>query len=65
MAERLILKAIRVDENGNELSEEIVSDKEIIEPTDVSNFGYNREEQLAIMSGTQQVLLNDQAALKK
>lgn len=65
MAERIILKAIKVDKHGNELSEEIISDKEITIPTDITNFGYNHKEQLEIISGTQQVLLNEQSAFKK
>lgn len=42
MVERIILKAILVDENNNELSEEVISSKDVICPTDTSNFGYNQ-----------------------
>ena len=59
MVERIILKAILVDENNNELSEEVISSKDVICPTDTSNFGYNQEEQLRILSKVQQTLLEN------
>lgn len=62
MSKRLILKAIVVDDNDdNELSGNIISIKNIICPTDSSNFGYNQEEQLLILSNIQQVLIDNQA----
>lgn len=65
MAEKLILKAIKVDENGTELSSEIISTKEITPPTDISNFGYDQQEQLEIIGNFQQSLLDKQADFLK
>lgn len=65
MPTKIILKAIAVDENGNTLSEEIISNKEVFRPTDCSNFGYNQKEQLEIMRKMQQALLDKQADFLK
>jgi hypothetical protein len=65
MTERIILKAILVDKNNKALSEDIISSKDIIEPTDTSNFGYNQQEQLLIMAKIQQALLDKQVDFLK
>lgn len=62
---KMILKAVEVDANGNELSTKIISSKEILPPTDCSNFGYNQQEQLEIMGQVQQTLLEYQADFLK
>ncbi len=58
---RIILKEVLVDDCGKTLSEKIVSDKNVITPTDISNFGYNHSEQLNIMGNFQQSFLDAQA----
>lgn len=65
MAEKIILKSFVVDENNNPVSEEILFSKEIVEPTDDTNFGYNQQEQLLIMAKTQQAMLNQQVDFLK
>lgn len=65
MPNTIILKAIEVDENGNELSTKVISSKEILPPTDCSNFGYNQQEQLKILEEAQQTLLDIQADFLK
>jgi len=66
MADRIIVKAVKVDAHGHELSKEvIISDKEITCPTSLTNFGYNRAEQLEIMGNIQQSLLDKQAIFLK
>lgn len=65
MSNKIIVKAIEVDEDGNELSSEILSTKEIIPPTDVSNFGYDQGEQLEIMGKVQQSMIEMQADFLK
>jgi len=65
MPERMILKAVTVDDSGNEISEEIISEKIITAPTDVSNFGYNHSEQLKIIKKMQQALMDKEADFLK
>ena len=65
MSNKMILKAIEVDANGNELSAKIIFSKEILPPTDCSNFGYNQKEQLNIIKEAQQTLLDTQADFLK
>ena len=62
---KMILKAVEVDANGNELATKIISSKEILPPRDCSNFGYNQQEQLKIMEQAQQTLLDTQADFLK
>ena len=65
MAKRIILKAISVDDDGNTLSEKILSDKEVTIPTDTSNFGYTLSEQIELMQKMQQSLLDGQSDFLK
>ncbi len=65
MTDKIILKAVKVDANGNEIETKILSSKEIIPPTDCSNFGYNQQEQLDIIKEVQQTLLDTQADFLK
>ena len=65
MTDKIILKAVKVDANGNEIATKIISSKEIIPPTDCSNFGYNQQEQLDIIKEVQQTLLDTQADFLK
>ena len=65
MVDKIILKAVKVDANGNELETKVISSKEVLRPTDCSNFGYNQEEQLKILKEAQQILLDTQADFLK
>lgn len=66
MLNRMIVSTVMVDTKGNALSDVVViSDKEITQPTDVSNFGYNRQEQLNMLEKIQQPFLEKQADFLK
>lgn len=65
MAKKIIFLARVLDEHDKFLSDEILSSKDIIKPTDTSNFGFNQQEQLLLMSQMQQKLLNEQVAFLK
>lgn len=65
MPKKLIVIVNAVDENGEMSLTKEISRKEITPPTDVSNFGYNRTEQLQIIAGVQQAMLDSQADFLK
>jgi hypothetical protein len=65
MTKKMILKAIEIDDNGHEITTKIIYSKDIIPPTDCSNFGYNQQEQLDIIKEVQQTLLDTQADFLK
>ena len=65
MSKKLIVIVNTIDENDEiSLNQEIFR-KEIMPPTDISNFGYNRAEQLQIIEGVQQAMLDSQADFLK
>lgn len=65
MPKKLIVIVNAVDENGEISLTKEISRKEIILPTDISNFGYNRIEQLQMMKDIQQTMLDSQAVFLK
>lgn len=65
MSNRLVITASTIDSNGAVISTEEISDKEITEPTNVSNFGYNKKEELRIIHDIQQSFLQHQASFLK
>lgn len=65
MVERIIYKAVSVDNDGHTLSEKILSDKKLTIPTDTSNFGYRLSEQIELMQKIQQSLLDGQSIFLK
>ena len=65
MSNRLVITASTIDSNGAVISIEEISDKEITEPTNISNFGYNKKEELKIIHNIQQALLQNQASFLK
>jgi len=65
MLKKLIVIVNAVDENGEMSLTKEISRKEIIPPTDISNFGYNRIEQLQMMKDIQQAMLDSQAVFLK
>ena len=65
MPKKLIITVNAVDENGETSLTKEISRKEIIPPTDISNFGYNRIEQLQMMKDIQQAMLDSQADFLK
>lgn len=65
MPKKLIVIVNAVDENGEMSLTKEISRKEIIPPTDISNFGYNRIEQLQMMKDIQQAMLDSQAVFLK
>ena len=65
MSEKLIVTVSIVDDSGKVLSSNEISKKEIIEPTDISNFGYDLKEQLNLLKEIQQELLEKQAVILK
>ena len=65
MSEKLIVTVSIVDDSGKVLSSTEISKKEIIEPTDISNFGYDLKEQLNLLKEIQQELLEKQAVFLK
>ncbi len=65
MLKKLIVIVNAVDENGEMSLTKEISRKEIIHPTDISNFGYNRIEQLQMMKDIQQAMLDSQAVFLK
>lgn len=65
MVKKLIVTVNAIDENGEVLLTKEISRKEITPPTDISNFGYNRVEQLQIIEDIQQAMLDNQANFLK
>ena len=65
MLKELVVIINAVDENGEISLTKEISRKEIIPPTDISNFGYNQLEQLQIMKGIQQSMLDNQVIFLK
>lgn len=66
MTDRIIVKAVKVDAHGNEVSEAItISDKKITHPKNASNFGYNRAEQLELMGRIQESFIAKQVVFLK
>ena len=65
MSEKLIVTVSIVDDSGKVLSSNEISKKEIIEPTDISNFGYDLKEQLNLLKEIQQEFLEKQAVFLK
>ena len=65
MTKKVVLTVNIVDENDKILSRQEVSKKEILPPTDISNFGYNKIEQLEIIKDVQQAMLDSQVDFLK
>jgi hypothetical protein len=65
MSDRVVVTINTINENGDILSSKELSNKEITEPTNINNFGYNKDEQLEMMKGLQEILLNNQAVFLK
>jgi hypothetical protein len=65
MSEKLVITVSIINEQGEILSSKEVSNKEILEPTDITNFGYDLQEQLNLIKVTQQELLEKQADFLK
>ena len=65
MSDKLVVLINVVNKNGEVVSSKEISDKEIEIPTDISNFGYNKDEQLNIIKQAQQELLDNQAVFLK
>ena len=65
MPEKLIVIVSTINEDGEISSTKDISRKEITPPTNISNFGYNRAEQLQIIAGVQQAMLDSQADFLK
>ena len=65
MSDKLVVLIKVVNKNGEVVSSKEISNKEIEIPTDISNFGYNKDEQLNIIKQAQQELLDNQAVFLK
>ena len=65
MAKKLVVTVKVVDEGNQIISSQEVSSKEITPPTDISNFGYNKVEQLEIIKDIQQAMLDGQVDFLK
>ena len=65
VSEKIIITVSKVDEDGEIISREQVSEKIITPPTDIANFGYNQQEQLDIMKAVQQKMLDFQVDFLK
>lgn len=65
MTNKIVLTANIIDETGNIITSKEISQKDIIPPTDISNFGYNLEEQLEILTVIQQNIIDSQADFLK
>lgn len=61
MSKKMVLTVEIVNNNDEVLSKVQIKEKEIVTPEDISQFGFNQQEQLEILRGTQQTLLENQA----
>ena len=65
MPKKLVIVAKIIDDDGKTISSEEISQKVITPPTDTSNFGYSRVEQLEIIKNVQQSMLDNQVDFLK
>ena len=65
MANKIVLTTSIIDETGNIITSKEISQKDIIPPTDISDFGYSLEEQLQVLTVIQQNIIDSQADFLK
>ena len=63
--EKIVITVSKIDENGEVVSREQISEKAITPPTNITNFGYNQREQLDIIKAVQQKMLDFQSNFLK